>query len=471
MAARKGRQTPTFSFVLPYKSSLGSRAVGIYDKSGSKAQTWQKKLVKDIMATEKNGLWTHTKFSFAIPRRNGKTEVIIIRMLHSVETGEQVLYTAQLADTARSTWERMCFILDQLKIKYKPYRSAGREEILIEETNARFKFRTRTGRGGLGTGCDLLIIDEAQEYTREQESALKYTVTSSKNPQTLFCGTPPTLVSGGTVFPKMREQIVEGKARNSGWAEWSVEEMTDVWDKNAWYLTNPSLGSVSAEGIPFITERDITDEIGTDDEDFNIQRLGLWVKRNLKAAISEAIWNELALSGRAKLHDFAAGIDFGRDGLNACLSIAGRLPDGNIYVETIDKRPVSQGDSWILDFLYANKKNIIKTIVDGQSRQQLLADEMKELKLKAPLLPTVSEVINSFALFEDSVYKKTIRHNDQPALNEIVTNCGKRNIGTRGGFGYTALLEGDEIGILNSVVFAHYAACMAKKKKKQKIIC
>lgn len=35
------------------------------------------------------------------------------------------------------------------------------------------EFRTRTSTDGLDEGFDLLVIDEAQEYTEDQESALK----------------------------------------------------------------------------------------------------------------------------------------------------------------------------------------------------------------------------------------------------------------------------------------------------------
>ncbi|NLY87361.1 MAG: hypothetical protein GX083_02280 [Clostridiales bacterium] len=34
------------------------------------------------------------------------------------------------------------------------------------------EFRTRSSKGGLGEGFDLLVIDEAQEYTDDQESAI-----------------------------------------------------------------------------------------------------------------------------------------------------------------------------------------------------------------------------------------------------------------------------------------------------------
>lgn len=61
-----------------------------------------------------------------------------------------------------------------------------------------------------------LVIDEAQEYTKAQQTALNYVVSSSKNPQTLMCGTPPTAVSAGDVFRDFRDKTLEGDSINGG---------------------------------------------------------------------------------------------------------------------------------------------------------------------------------------------------------------------------------------------------------------
>ena len=98
------------------------------------------------------------------------------------------------------------------------------------ETDGDIQYRTRTGSGGLGEGFDLLVIDEAQEYTDDQRSALSYTVTSSQNPQTIMCGTPPTNVSKGTVFPKFWSGCLQGKEQDAYWAEWAVSVMSKVDD-------------------------------------------------------------------------------------------------------------------------------------------------------------------------------------------------------------------------------------------------
>ena len=93
-----------------------------------------------------------------------------------------------------------------------------------------------------GEGFDLLVIDEAQEYTVEQETALKYTVSDSDNPMTIMLGTPPTEVSTGTVFENYRKDVLKGNKKYSGWPEWSVDAVKDIHDTDSWYLTNPSMG-------------------------------------------------------------------------------------------------------------------------------------------------------------------------------------------------------------------------------------
>lgn len=38
---RKGRQTPTTSYVLPYDKTYGQDAIDLYNSSGRTAQQWQ----------------------------------------------------------------------------------------------------------------------------------------------------------------------------------------------------------------------------------------------------------------------------------------------------------------------------------------------------------------------------------------------------------------------------------------------
>lgn len=459
--ARKGRQTPTQSIVLPYEETKGQEAIDLYNSSGRTAQEWQELLIYDILAVNEDGLWTHTKFGYSVPRRNGKNEIVVIREIWGLKNGEKILHTAHRTTTSHAAWERLCNILDKAKIPYKSIKASGRESIYIKDLDSRVEFRTRSSKGGLGEGFDLLVIDEAQEYTDDQASALKYVVTDSKNPQTIFCGTPPTAVSTGTVFTKLRKSALEGGTLNTGWAEWSIPEQGDPHDRELWYNSNPSLGTI-------FTERSVADEIGTDVIDFNIQRLGLWILYNQKSAISKAEWMDMKTDKLPELKGkLYVGIKYGRDGQNVAMSIAIKTRDNHVFVETIDCRKVRSGNAWIIAFL--KKADVAKVIIDGANGQQLLADEMKAEKLKTPVLPTVKEIILANAKFEQGICKKNIVHMGQPSLTQSVSNCEKRAIGANGGFGYKSIHEEIEVSLLDSIVYAYWACSEGKERKKQKI--
>lgn len=471
---RKGRQTPTKSIILPYTQTLGQEAIESYNSSGRTAQEWQELLTYDIMAVNADGLWVHTKFGEEIPRRNGKNEVVVIRELWGLLHGERILHTAHRTTTSTSASRRLVARLvgagyeevtrTKKSEKYNRHftyaKQMGLERIVIlGEGGGTIDFRTRSSSGGLGEGFDLLVIDEAQEYTDNQETALKYVVTDSRNPQTIFCGTPPTTVSAGTVFLKLRTAALQGETQNTGWAEWSVDEMTDPNDKDAWYETNPSLGTI-------LTERAVQDEIGTDKTDFNIQRLGLWLRYNQKSAISRREWENQQCKVLPELSGkLFVGIKYGHDGDSVAMAIAVKTADGRIFVEAIDCRPQRAGNGWILDFLEGCDAGGV--VIDGASGQELLSQEMKKRKLKVPKIPTVKDIIvaNSNFMLE----MPNLCHMGQPSLTQIVSNCEKRAIGSNGGYGFKSILDGAAIELMDSVILAHWLCSTQKERRQQKV--
>ena len=58
---------------------------------------------------------------------------------------------------------------------------------------------------------------------------------------------------------------------------------------------------------------------------------------------------------------------------------------------------------------------------------------------------------------EAATVTKTLRHSDQPGLNAAVGSAGKRNIGTRGGWGWEQVGEADILP-LEAVTFAFWGA-------------
>ena len=456
---RVGRQSPTVSVILPYKDTKGPEAIELYNQSGNTAIEWQEALTYDIMAVDDDGLWVHQKFGYSVPRRNGKSEMALARCIWGLKHGERILYTAHRATTAHSIWDRLAKLCPKVGISVlSSFKAFGKEHLYCEGGGV-IEFRTRTSTGGLGEGYDTLIVDEAQEYTSEQETALKYVVTDSVNPQTIMFGTPPTAISAGTVFPNYRKTVLQSDSYASGWAEWSVSEMSDVYDVELWYETNPSMGY-------HLTERKIRSEIGDDRTDFNIQRLGLWIKYNQKSAISRNEWEALQVQELPKLKgQLFVGVKFGHDGQNVAVAVAVRTEGDKIFSEVIGCKPIREGVLWIINFI--RHADVNKVAVDGKNGVSVLVDTRKEMKMKRPEIATVPQVIKANSMFDMAMEHGNFIHMKQSSVTQVVTNCERRKIGANGGLGYSSSLDGADIALLDSMILAYWICAETKAEKKK----
>ena len=469
---RYGRQTPTQHFILPYTETLGERAVDLYRKTGREPQPWQEAMVYDIRSINDDGEFVHPKFGYSVPRRNGKGEIITIIELDDLHAGRRVLHTAHRATTSSSAAARLADLLRRMGYKeiqrvkkdedyeksYVYAKQFGLEKITLLDTGGTVDFRTRTAKGGLGEGFDTLIIDEAQEYTDDQQGSLQYVVSDSMNPQTILCGTPPTAVSGGTIFQKLRDRTLSGEEEDTGWAEWSVEEISDVNDIDLWYECNPAMGYQ-------LSERKVKNEDKSDTLDFNIQRYGYWTRYNLKSVISETEWDEMLCETPPVLTDKVyAGVKYSKT--NVSLAVACRTDDGRVFFEDIDCQPIRNGNDWIISAL--KSINPQSVVIDGSGMQQILSAELAEQKIKS-IMPTVKEVIVANAMFEKLLFSKEMAHSGQPSLRQVATNCEKRAIGSNGGFGYRAQFDTMEIALLDAVILAVWQCAEGKERKAQTI--
>ena len=186
-----GRQTPTAAVVLPYTTTHGQEAIDLYNTTGRTAQQWQQLLLYDILAENEDGLWVHTKFGYSVPRRNGKNEIAAMRELYGLQRGENILHTAHRTTTSHAAWERLCSLLDKAKIEYRSIRASGRESIRLKSGEGRIEFRTRSSKGGLGEGFDLLIIDDlGTEMTTQFVCSALYHVVNTR-----LMESRPTIIS------------------------------------------------------------------------------------------------------------------------------------------------------------------------------------------------------------------------------------------------------------------------------------
>lgn len=474
---RYGNQKPRIDIYKNGDIWLADKTIELLEHYGIKLLTWQKSVLYRWMAVEQDELgawkWVNTDCGLIVPRQNGKSELMIARIVGGmIFLGEALIYTAQ-SDNTVAEIKRRCqrFFYDaEEEIRDMLTEEFDKEPKSLDYVELRNRgrcvFRTRTRTNGLGTTNDALLLDEDQEETDAQQEALLPTISAGKNQnhQTIRAGTPPSGGGHGTVFMRMRRTVLDGKTTEICWQEWSVETITDPNDEDAWYRTNPSLGyflmktAVKAEASKMAVDS------------FNKMRLGWIAGVESMRAINDEQWTPLATKS-VQLPDhpnLVYAVKFAPDASAVSLAVAVIMPDAKVHVELIERKPMSAGTMWLADWLLSRWRRANKIIIDGAAGTQLLVEELvrSERKIsKRILTPNAREAGAAYADFHDGIERKLLTHFDQPALNVSIRTVKKRSIGKDGMYGYASMNPDIQSDPTEAVALAYYGARRFKKEK------
>lgn len=464
-AVRYGNQKPRIDIFNDGDIDLAEKTIVLLEHYKMKLLPWQKSILRRWMAQAEDGTWANPDCGLSVARQNGKTELLIARIIGGmIFLGECLVYTAHQGNTVdeikrrvqRFFYDAEAEIRDLLTSEFdKDPRSYDYVEL---RNGGRCIFRTRTRSAGLGFTSDTLLIDEAQEENDAQEEALRPTISAGRqhNPQVIMVGTPPTSGSAGTVFIRARRNILAGKAENFCWQEWSVENITATDDVEAWYQTNPSLGY-------FLSLKAIKAESTTMSQDsFNKMRLGWYAGLDAQRLFTDEEWNELAVQA-VKLPEkpeLVYSVKFAPDRSAVTLAV-GVVMGEKIHVEVIERKRMSDGIAWLVRWLLDRWRKTNKIIIDGAAGQGLLVEELvrSEKRIAKRLLtPNVKEAGSAYASFYQAIQDKMLTHYNQPILNSAIRTCKRRDIGKDGMFGYAPLNPNIQMDPVDAVAFAYYGA-------------
>ena len=462
---RHGNQKPRIDIYNDGDITLAEKTIVLLEHYKMELLPWQKAELRRWMALAEDGTWANPDCGLSVARQNGKTELLIARIVGGmIFLGECLVYTAHQSSTVdeikrrvqRFYYDAEPEIRDLLTHEFnKDPRSYDYVEL---RNGGRCIFRTRTRSAGLGFTSDTLLIDEAQEENDAQEEALRPTISAGRqhNPQVIMVGTPPTTGSAGTVFIRARRNILAGKAENFCWQEWSVPNITATDDVDAWYATNPSLGY-------FLSLKAIKAESTTMSQDsFNKMRLGWYAGLDAQRLFTDEEWNELAVK-EVRLPDapeLVYSVKFAPDRSSVTLAVGVPIGD-KIHVEVVERKRMSDGISWLVRWLLDRWKGCNKIIIDGAAGQGLLVEELvrSEPKIsKRILTPNVKEAGSAYASFYQAIQDKALTHYNQPLLNSAIRSCKRRDIGKDGMFGFAPLNPNIQMDPVDAVAFAYYGA-------------
>jgi hypothetical protein len=467
---RIGKQTPRIDIFKEGLIVQAKEAFTLVKDYGNPLFKWQKSTLMRWLAVDETGRLVNTLCGLEVPRQNGKSELVTDRILYGmIARGEHIVFTAQSEETAETIKKRVLDFFytnedknvhDLLGDRWKKKHPYSLKFVELT-TGGRCVFTTRHRVSGLGTTNDVLINDEAQEMTDSQAEALSPTVSASAlgNPQVIYIGTPPDPTGVGFIFKSIREKAMSGK-HEICWREWSVENLHDPNDVEAWYDTNPSLNLTILED----TIRKI--DLATLSEDsFNRQRLGWWSGTESKRAITDEQWTRLQRTQEqitiGAIPELVYAVKIAPDRGDMTLSVGVELGDDLIHVEVIESKPFGEGHKWLIDFLSQRWRGCNGIIVDGWYGKQIIEEDLVNAGVPRKRLVgmAMKNIADAHVFFYEGIEQQLVSHYNQPVLNVSIANTKRRALGKYGGFGWESMNPTEVSSApVDSVTLAYWGA-------------
>lgn len=450
-----------------YAYSYGPDVVEMFeDEGGATFYPCQRDELEIMLARNQDGGPSALTIGISKPRQNGKSYAARFYAVYmGVFEHRQVLYSAHHSTTTNKMFKALCNLFESPE-RFPDFANdvknishvRGYEGIYFKDwqdddglfhDGGCIEFATRTNSGSRGGTYSVIVIDEAQELTNEQQEAMLPVISAAsavsdveKMPQQIFIGTPPGPACRGTVFREMHDTAHSDTKGNTWWLEWSIADknpLTEITSPEsalaAAYETNPAMGYR-------IAEKTVINEFENMSVDgFARERLGWWapeIQVSEEYAIPIDLWDSCATEAPPPAGKIAYGIKFAVDGSEVCLCGAVLAEDGTSRVELIDRKPVGMGVRWLSDWLNQRYNIASCVVIDGKNGVDVLVDKICDVwRTKGSVIrPRARDMIAATSTLTDAINEHTLTwFKPQTALRDSAITSTKRPISGGWGFG------------------------------------
>ncbi|HYJ69623.1 MAG TPA: hypothetical protein VEX15_18375 [Nocardioidaceae bacterium] len=308
----------------------------------------------------------------------------------------------------------------------KEIRRTNGQEAIYLTNGASVEIIARTRSSGRGfDGIDVLVIDEAQELSDDEQAALLPTISAATqgNPQVIFTGTPPNPMKPvqGRVFRRVRQDGIDKRNPRLCLHDFGVHDgpLPDIDDRELWRQTNPALG-----GRVRLTEVE-QERREMPPERFAAERLGWWGDPGTvdSSVIDLAQWAKLR--GDAPSPEEAVlVVDVSPDRRYSSIGVAANVGDRTLVMVRH-----SAGTAWVVPELMklVGRQNVLEVAVNGGQADALVPDiEAEGVEVERV---TTREMGAACAAFQSGVTEGRVLHVGQPELDAAVANARTRMSG------------------------------------------
>lgn len=463
---RTGSQVPTFTTApaLADLDGAGAQAVRLFEAYGVEFYDSQAYELQLMMARDAAGDFEAKSIYISKPRQNGKSFAARFYCIYCAAVlGMRVLYTAHRARTARKMFRAIADFVQgstdwrrALRYPQGIYKAPGYEGVYFTSPHGgaggSIEFMTR-GAGVRGDTADVILIDEAQELTAEQEEALLpasiagSAVTRRLSQQVVYIGTPPDEKTRGTVFQDAHDKAHAGVLYGSWWLEWAAAKPIGPDDGQAaaleaMYATNPALGYRIRESNLLERWAKMTPE------GFAREHLGWWADyRTAGVLIDAATWEAAATTAPAPAGVRCLGVKFEPSGLRASLCVAVRPSGGGPYrIEQAGQYDTAHGLEPLINDLLRAAPKAAEVCADGGGYAQTLCERLIARGVPAAKVhrPSSLEVSAAASNLLSMLKEGQVQHyagDGQKLLDESATMTARRAVGRSGGFSFASTEE------------------------------
>jgi phage terminase large subunit-like protein len=470
-----GVQEPRLWLRPPEVASAAQDCIELYEACGQRLDPWQERCLSIGCGERHDGEWAAFEVGVICQRQNGKGGVIEAVCLASLYVwGNRVtIYSAHRGDTARATFRRVRALIENtpdLARRTRPIHDS--DEVITLVGGARLEFRTRSGSGGRGLTCDLLILDEALELDADQIAAIVPTMIARPGAQVWYFSTVPA--SADQHLVSVRARVKAGDAELA-WAEWGAEEGDSSEDPQALRAANPALGyRITMEKLASL--RKILGEVN-----FRAECMGIWPKAGKGLGLDARVWAALADVGshRAAGAELVLCWDWSPLRDYASIGMWSTREDEREHVQLVDYRPDT---GWTLQRLVELGEVLdpVLYVVERANGGHDLVDDLpfevaaagaKELVRGQILVLNSWEASTAVGQFINLCRGDPgrLRHLDQEALNLAVPNVRTRPVGDAGQLALGRKISTVDVSPFAAVAYARYGGAQwAIKKPKKK---
>jgi phage terminase large subunit-like protein len=387
---------------------------------------WQRDAAACILGKTATGLYAADTVVLSIPRQVGKTFLVGLLVFADciVNPGTLTVWTAHRFKVSRETFDELrgLAMLPALAPHIDPdaITTAAGNETIPFRNGSRIVFAARE-RGSIRGFRKVrrLVLDEAQILTEAAMSDLAPTQNQAVNPQMILMGTPPKPSDQSERFTSLREAALADEAEATVYIELSAEPGSDLDDRAAWAVGNPSLGTRTPERAIERLRRLLSDD------DFLREVMGIWTLEAGVALLHPDLWRSSSVGSQPPRAPVLS-LEVALDGSRTCVGAAWLVKD-RPHVEPFEDLPGTDVVARVEE--HRVKYGVTTVVLDSGTQAADFAPKLKTAGFTVVEVSKGADRAAACASFHNLASTGGLSHNGDPALAAALANARWKDVG------------------------------------------